>query len=781
MGLILSILIFAGFIWVIRKSLEDPENSKENLLAQIEKIQKRVTILENEVQRLKGLPAIPDSTLKHEPVSGHRIQENFEHSALSHTEKISENKPKNALPIRSEKSYKDSDSSINKVIENKIAKETPKKIDFESLITGNVMNKVGVLALILGMGFFLNYTFVQTWISPIIKILTSTFTAIIFLFGASWFNKTETYKVFVQGIAGAGIAILYLSVFAAYSFYNLINYPVAVILMLTIATIAFSQALKYNSIATAILGIIGGFITPFIISSSDNNVAGLLTYIVFLNLWIIGLAYKKPDWKAVEILGLFASYITYFSMQGWNNYTGNWMGSVLFLTVTWALYFGHDLSKIKRNIKEFTTEGNFLNIFNGVVFYTGIYYLFNNNNPNSTVFATFVIALVYLFSGISVYYKYNKLDSYLKQNFYAFAILFSIATNMVTSGFMKPIVFSIEAFWLLYVGRELDKSYMWKTSTALFSIAYVSLLSNSQTYSYSLIQNFVPILNMRTAAFLTTIGLSIGSVRMLAKLKNAEGLISYYRSAWSILLFVLLSIEINDFMAILAVNTTSDTTQMINFNKIMIQVITWLLYSTRLFSTGMKKDIKPFISLGLVGFSLAALNLFQNGTSFQPLSSYTPVFNLRFLTFVITAMDIMYLSNLLKQYEKKYDWCSSLQKFFSYAWGIILFLLVNFEVNDWSPNGDSTTHLIMSAAWLIYSVTTMYFGILKRMKPLRQISLGVLGLTVLKVFIYDLSFLDQLSRIASFMGLGIILLTLSFLYQKYSDQIKKLINEDITK
>jgi uncharacterized membrane protein len=246
----------------------------------------RVSLLENEVRILKGQHNIPVKETDAEIIKEEDIEE-------------------------PEEKYED---VFSKISDKEIKYEKPKE-EFESFVASNVLNKIGASALIIGMGFFLKYAFGQNWISPVVQIITGFVVSIGLLFGASYFNKTEKYKIFSQGIAGAGIAIFYLTIFSAYSFYQLFNYPVAFILMLITTVIAFSQSIKYNSITTAILGIIGSFLTPFIISSGNSNSLGLLPYLIFLNVLVISLLSKKDSWKVLGIISVFITYLTYFSVH----------------------------------------------------------------------------------------------------------------------------------------------------------------------------------------------------------------------------------------------------------------------------------------------------------------------------------------------------------------------------------------------------------------------------------------------------------------------------------
>jgi len=80
--------------------------------------------------------------------------------------------------------------------------------------------------------------------------------------------------------------------------------------------------------------------------------------------------------------------------------------------------------------------------------------------------------------------------------------------------------------------------------------------------------------------------------------------------------------------------------------------------------------------------------------------------------------------------------------------------------------------LVISIIWGLHAAVLIALGFWRRLQGIRWFGLGFLGVVIFKVFLYDLSNLTTLYRILSFMGLGIILLTVSWLYHRYKNQIK---------
>ncbi len=87
--------------------------------------------------------------------------------------------------------------------------------------------------------------------------------------------------------------------------------------------------------------------------------------------------------------------------------------------------------------------------------------------------------------------------------------------------------------------------------------------------------------------------------------------------------------------------------------------------------------------------------------------------------------------------------------------------------NEFDPNRDNWIELTRSAAWLVYSLLLFALGVLRSAPSARYVSIILFGLSIIKIFLRDLSFLDTPYRIGSFLILGVILLLVSFVYQRY--------------
>ena len=103
----------------------------------------------------------------------------------------------------------------------------------------------------------------------------------------------KKYRVTAQTLCSTGILILYADVFASYSFYHFIGVTAAFLLMIAVTAVAFLLAVRLAAKLVAILGLLGGFFTPPLLSSGQDNPLGLFSYIFILDAGLIAIALRK--------------------------------------------------------------------------------------------------------------------------------------------------------------------------------------------------------------------------------------------------------------------------------------------------------------------------------------------------------------------------------------------------------------------------------------------------------------------------------------------------------
>jgi len=108
---------------------------------------------------------------------------------------------------------------------------------------------------------------------------------------------------------------------------------------------------------------------------------------------------------------------------------------------------------------------------------------------------------------------------------------------------------------------------------------------------------------------------------------------------------------------------------------------------------------------------------------------------------------------------------------------VLAFLLLNIEIADYfSAPGSTLTFqfrgnfardMTYSIAWALFALGLLVAGISRKTRPLRYAGLGLLSVTLLKLFLHDLALLGQLYRIGAFIGVAVIAMLASFAYQRF--------------
>ena len=175
---------------------------------------------------------------------------------------------------------------------------------------------IGGLALFLGIAFFVKYSFEHNLIPPELRI------AIGFIVGASLvvgglLLKRKENAVTAQTLCATGILVLYAVTFACRAYYHFAFFGLipTFLLMTLITAVAFLLSVRLNAIVVAVLGIAGGFLTPILLSTNQDNPLGLFGYIALLDIALLALA-QRQRWNALPILGAIGTALMQLAWVG---------------------------------------------------------------------------------------------------------------------------------------------------------------------------------------------------------------------------------------------------------------------------------------------------------------------------------------------------------------------------------------------------------------------------------------------------------------------------------
>lgn len=168
------------------------------------------------------------------------------------------------------------------------------------LFGGNTVVRVGLVVLFFGFAFLARYA-VEHALLPIELRLAAVAAGGIALLVTGW-RLRDRRAGYAMSMQGGGVAVLYLTVFAALRLYALLPPAFAFALLLAIVALAALLAILQDAPALAIIGTAGGFMAPILASTGHGDHVSLFTYYMLLNLGVLGIAWKKA-WRALNLTG----------------------------------------------------------------------------------------------------------------------------------------------------------------------------------------------------------------------------------------------------------------------------------------------------------------------------------------------------------------------------------------------------------------------------------------------------------------------------------------------
>ncbi len=186
------------------------------------------------------------------------------------------------------------------------------KIDWENFMGVKLFAWLGGFALFLGVAFFVKYSVDHNLISPLARVIIGFIAGIGTIIGGLSMRK-KGYAVTVQTLCAAGIAILYADTYACRSFYQFLSNEVAFVFMILVTVTSFLLAVRLESRYVAILGLVGGFLTPVLLSTGVDRPITLFSYIALLDAGVIAVALRKR-WGFLMSLSAGA---TFLMQLGW--------------------------------------------------------------------------------------------------------------------------------------------------------------------------------------------------------------------------------------------------------------------------------------------------------------------------------------------------------------------------------------------------------------------------------------------------------------------------------
>jgi uncharacterized membrane protein len=209
-------------------------------------------------------------------------------------------------------------------------------LDLETLIGGRWLNRIGIVAIIGAVTFFLKYAFDNNWIGPSGRVAIGVLLGAAMLPWSQWLLN-RGYSYFSEGIAGLGATVMYVSIWAGCQYYKLFSLDVGFFAMIIVTAGMAAVALGRNSQRIALLSLFGGFLTPILVSEGKDAQVVLFTYLLILGGGLLLIELRR-DWRSLTPISFLLSQFYFWGWYSQFYRSDKLERTVIFATLFFLLY-----------------------------------------------------------------------------------------------------------------------------------------------------------------------------------------------------------------------------------------------------------------------------------------------------------------------------------------------------------------------------------------------------------------------------------------------------------
>jgi uncharacterized membrane protein len=573
----------------------------------------------------------------------------------------------------------------------------------------NWISRIAVVTVVLALAFFFEYAFENRWITERGRVVLGLVFAAAALAAGERFWRTGQ-RIYGQSLAAAGIAFLYLSFWAAFALYGLVPLPATFGLMALATGAAGFLALRYGSQAVALLGLAGGFATPLLLAS-DGEPWFVLSYTLMLDAGAVAVA-RARTWRWPDVLAIAGTVTLYANAGTPQPY------SAFFVTAYFVLFA-------------------FTRVF-----------------PASELLAGTAVVLIWApgMTGLAAAVIFAAAGVILAQTYRSVHDPDLVAVDIAGS---------FAGFWLAFM--------VWREQTSAPPVALAIALAALGFLLYpaaSLRRSPLRPLELLTLALDAGFFFGVTYDLLYRSHSEWEGLLAVAVAAVYVLLAHLLRGR-DRRGSLLAAGTAcvllvlAAPVQLVGYRITMV----WAMEGAALVWIGSRLAERRAVPAAFAVFALMILRLaLLDSTMYASPTEYEVVANARFLTFAVAAVALWAGSWWIS--TGRVAQAAYIAGHAVMLWGLGL------EAIGWAArvstpaNFHSVASTAVSVLAAAYAVLLVAGGAAWRQPGSRMLGTGLIGLVVLKLYLYDVWLLPAFYRMAAFAILGVLLLVVSYVYSR---------------
>ena len=658
--------------------------------------------------------------------------------------------------------------------------------DLEKFIGENLISKIGIAILVLAIGFFVKYAIDNDWIGPVGRVGVGVLCGGI-LIGIAHRLRNQ-YTAFSSVLVGGGLAVLYFTIALAYHQYQLFGQTAAFIIMLVITAFSVLLALLYDRQELAIIALVGGFVTPFLVSNGRGDYVVLFSYLLILNAGLLVIAYNKA-WRLLNILAfgftaiLFTSWLISLPYDARAaTYRGGWV----FATVFYLLFFVINIAYTIRKNKPFVASDFGILLVNTCLYFAAGLYLIAQLGLEQYKGLFCAVMGIFHLGATWFLFRKNTVDKNVLYLLVGITLSFvSLTAPLQLHGHYITLFWASESVLLYWLYLKSNMRLI-QVGSLLIWVAMMASLAIDWANTYFAIYDMpgahpgpdevLPVIFNK--GFMTGLfsALCCGALFYLHResLRGRSGLV-----AGAIILFIGGALEMNHQLVNYFPGTELTLLYLTGYTFIFFLTFDW--FSGRLKINSFRLAGSGLLAAAVLLYLVSLPGVFDIQHTMLEGGRYKPHFGAHWIGVVV----VLFILHRLVKRERAggmridppvFTWliCGVIVTLLSAEGQLLVNALWYSRSNDLDNLARVYNKTGLPILWGLCSFIFMWLGMRYKFKPLRIVSLTLFSLTLLKLFLFDIRNIPVAGKIAAFFCLGVLLLVVSFMYQR----LKKIIIED---
>jgi uncharacterized membrane protein len=618
------------------------------------------------------------------------------------------------------------------------------RMDLEQRIGARWTTWIGVIAILFGIGFFLKWSFENDLLGPGARVALGLVAGIGLLASGLALHRRRDLGYLSAALAGLGLGVLYLALFGAHALYGLLGPRAGFAGMFAVTLLGTLVSVVSSRQTTAAVAVLGGLLTPVLLSVEQPDERNLLAYLVVLDLLVLAIA-RVRNWPALNRLAWAGTALLVGAALVSEPDPSHPLSRLALLSALFVLFLAVPLIGPLARRRRYGEIDLLLVAANAAAYFWAVYVTLEIVRP--AVEGVYALALAVLYRLVSADYAARVSDDEPTVVIHEGVawIFLTLAVALALSGRWVTLAWAAQGVVLLWSASRAETPVAaWGGSAALL-LAAARVVAGDRH-----LPGEVPVWNLTYAIHLLVVvalgwGGSLAAAARPARLRRLGGA-TLRAILWVVGALVLAALLWREPPGLWPATLLTAELILLGGLARATGSPAWVIAT-------------PIVA------TVVLLRILVADDALARIAAES-LWNAPFSSRIAACLALALAGGALARSPAGAH-AAVIGRGLSGAAGLVLLFVLSANWTRYQGGGAGwTTQVGLSVLWTLYAAAALGWGFLRSRPRVRYAALTLFGLTVLKVFYVDLSAVRTAYRILSFLVLGVVLLGVSFLYQK---------------